>query len=110
VLLDDQDRSLWDRGAIEEATRLTTRALRFGRPGRYVLQAAIALEHSRPTAAETRWDRIVALYSQLAALDPDPVLGARDAAADAYARAHDLAGNAAERAFLERRRSDMTRE
>jgi RNA polymerase sigma-70 factor, ECF subfamily len=154
VLLDDQDRSIWDWRAIEEATRLTTRALRLGPPGRYVLQAAIAVEHSRPTAAGTRWDRIVALYSQLAALDPDPVvelnravaiaqagdvaaglariealspaldgyhyfhaaradllrrLGAREAAADAYARARDLAGNAAERAFLERRRSDMTR-
>ena len=149
VLLDDQDRTRWDWQAIGEATRLTTRALRLGPPGRYVLQAAIAVEHLRArTAADTRWERILALYDRLAALTPDPVvelnraaaiaqagdvpgglaridalacvldgyhyfhaaradllrrLGARDAAADAYARALELAGNAAERAFLARR-------
>jgi RNA polymerase sigma-70 factor (ECF subfamily) len=145
VLLDDQDRARWDWAAIAHATRLTTRALRLGPPGRYVLQAAIAVEH---TATPARWDRIAALYSRLAALAPDPVvelnhaaaiaetgdvagglaridalapaldgyhyfhaaradllrrLGARDAAADAYGRALELAGNAAERAFLARR-------
>jgi RNA polymerase sigma-70 factor, ECF subfamily len=149
VLLDDQDRRLWDAQAIMHATRLTTRALRLGPPGRYVLQAAIAVEHAgAPTAAGTRWDRIATLYGHLAALTPDPVvelnraaaiaqagdvagglaridalaaaldgyhyfhaaradllrrLGARDAAADEYARALELAGNAAERAFLARR-------
>jgi RNA polymerase sigma-70 factor (ECF subfamily) len=153
VLLDDQDRARWDWPEIERATRLAARALRLGSPGRYVLQAAVAVEHSRPTAAQTRWDRIAALYSQLAALAPDPVvelnravaiaqagdvagglaridalspaldgyhyfhaaradllrrLGAREAAAAAYTRARDLAGNAAERAFLERRRLDLT--
>jgi RNA polymerase sigma-70 factor (ECF subfamily) len=149
VLLDEQDRTRWDLQAIGQATRLATRALRLGPPGRYALQAAIALEHSgAPTAADTRWDRIAAYYERLAALTPDPVvelnravaiaqagdvagglariealapsldgyqyfhaaradllrrLDAPDAAADAYARALALAGNAAERAFLARR-------
>ena len=149
VLLDDQDRTLWDQRAIARAMRLTRRALRLGPPGRYVLQAGIAVEHSAaPTPSHTRWPRIAAYYDRLAALTPDPVvelnravaiaqagdvadglagidalapalqsyhyfhaaraellgrLGARDAAADAYGRALDLAGNAAERSFLERR-------
>jgi RNA polymerase sigma-70 factor (ECF subfamily) len=149
VLFDDQDRTRWDWQAIAQATRLTTHALRLGTPGRYALQAAIALEHTRAaTAADTSWERIAVLYDRLAALTPDPVvelnraaaiaqagdvagglaridalacaldgyhyfhaaradllrrLGASDAAADAYARALELAGNAAERAFLARR-------
>jgi RNA polymerase sigma-70 factor (ECF subfamily) len=149
VLLEDQDRARWDADAIERATLLAARALRLGRPGRYVLQAAIALEHANAaTAGDTRWDRIAAYYDRLAALSPDPVvelnravavamggnltgglariealgpaleryhyfhaaradllrrLGADEAAAAAYARALALAGNAAERAFLERR-------
>ena len=45
VLLEDQDRARWDADAIEQATRLAARALRLGPPGRYVLQAAIAVEH-----------------------------------------------------------------
>jgi RNA polymerase sigma-70 factor (ECF subfamily) len=149
VLLEDQDRARWDADAIGQATRIAARALRLGPPGRYVLQAAIAVEHANaPTAASTRWERVVAYYDRLAALAPDPVvelnravalamagdlggglaridalapsleryhyfhaaradllnrLNARDAAAEAYARALDLAGNAAERSFLERR-------
>jgi RNA polymerase sigma-70 factor, ECF subfamily len=75
VLLDDQDRTRWDVQAIGQATRLATRALRLGPPGRYVLQAAIAVEHSgAPTAAHTRWARIAACYDRLAALTPDPVV------------------------------------
>jgi RNA polymerase sigma-70 factor (ECF subfamily) len=149
VLLEDQDRARWDSDAIERATLLAARALRLGPPGRYVLQAAIAVEHANAaTAADTRWDRIAAFYERLAELSPDPVvelnravavamagdlsgglaridalapaleryhyfhaaradllrrLGARAAAQEAYARALALAGNAAERAFLERR-------
>ena len=149
VLLEEQDRARWDAREVTDATRLATRALRLGPPGRYVLQAAIAVEHlCARTAADTRWERIVVLYDRLAALTPDPVvelnraaaiaqtgdvagglaridalapaldgyhyfhaaradllrrLGADTAAADAYARALDLAGNAAERAFLARR-------
>jgi RNA polymerase sigma-70 factor (ECF subfamily) len=141
VLLADQDRSRWDAAAVERATRLAAEALRLGPPGRYALEAAIAVEHLHGPD----WERIAALYSHLAALSPDPVvelnravaialagdlrgglaridalagaldgyhyfhaaradllrrLGERDAAADAYARALALAGNAAERAFL----------
>jgi RNA polymerase sigma-70 factor (ECF subfamily) len=149
VLLPDQDRARWDRSTIARATELAARALRLGPPGRYVLQAAIAVEHSNaPTADATRWDRIAAVYDRLAALAPDPVvelnravaialagdvagglaridalaptlgsyhyfhaaradllrrLDAPEAAAYAYSQALALAGNSAERAFLERR-------
>ncbi|WP_028058942.1 RNA polymerase sigma factor [Candidatus Solirubrobacter pratensis] len=153
VLLEDQDRGRWDADAIERATRLAARALRLGPPARYVLQAAIAVEHvNAADAAATRWDRIAVLYERLAALAPDPVvelnraaaialagdlagglaridalagtldryhyfhaaradllrrLGAREAAADAYARALELAGNAAERELLARRLAEV---
>jgi RNA polymerase sigma-70 factor (ECF subfamily) len=149
VLLPEQDRTLWDRATIARATELAARALRLGPPGRYVLQAAIAVEHvNASTADATRWERIAALYDRLAALTPDLVvelnravaialagdvagglaridalspaldryhyfhaaradllrrLDADEAAAHAYERALELAGNSAERAFLERR-------
>ncbi len=155
VLLEEQDRRLWDADAIARATELATRALRLGPPRRYVLLAAIAVEHANAlSAAATRWDRIAALYDRLAALTADPVVelnravavamagdvagalaridalapaldgyryfhaaradllrrrGAHDAAAQAYARALELAGNAAERDFLERR-LDLTKD
>jgi RNA polymerase sigma-70 factor (ECF subfamily) len=143
VLLSDQDRSRWDAAAIERATRLAARALRHAPPGRYALQAAIAVEHVHGP----RWERIAALYGHLAALAPDPVVelnravatalagdledglrrigalaaeldryhyfhaaradllrraGDQPAASAAYARALELAGNAAEREFLQR--------
>jgi RNA polymerase sigma-70 factor (ECF subfamily) len=86
VLLEDQDRARWDARTIEHATRLATRALQLGPPGRYVLQAAIALEHANaPTAADTRWNRIAAYYSHLAALGPDPVVELNRAVAVAMA-------------------------
>ena len=60
VLLEDQDRSRWDRDAIAEAHRLVDAALRAGPPGRYVLQAAIASLHAQaPGTAETDWAQIV---------------------------------------------------
>ena len=143
VLLEDQDRSRWDAAAIERATRLAARALRLSPRRRYVLEAAIAVEHLHGPD----WDRIATLYGHLAALTPDPVielnravaiamagdledglarvvalapaldryhyfhaargdllrrLGAHSEAAQSYARAVELAGNAAERAFLQR--------
>jgi len=59
VLLEDQDRSLWDRSEIEEGLALVERSLRLGRVGPYVLQAAIAAEHARSIPAErTDWRRI----------------------------------------------------
>jgi RNA polymerase sigma-70 factor (ECF subfamily) len=86
VLLSDQDRSLWDRPTILEATRIATRALGLGPPGRYVLQAAIAVEHANaPRADLTRWDHIAAYYSHLAALAPDPIVELNRAVAIAMA-------------------------
>jgi RNA polymerase sigma-70 factor (ECF subfamily) len=86
VLLDDQDRSRWDAAAIAQATRLTAAALRLGPPGRYVIQAGIAVEHANaPAAAATRWDRIAAYYERLAALGDDPVVELNRAVAIALA-------------------------
>jgi RNA polymerase sigma-70 factor (ECF subfamily) len=94
VLLEAQDRRLWHADEIEQATRIATRALRLGPPGRYVLQAAIAIEHANaPDAAETRWDDITALYARLAALGPDPVVELNRAVA--VAMAGDIAGGLA---------------
>jgi RNA polymerase sigma-70 factor (ECF subfamily) len=70
VLLEDQDRALWNTDRIEEGLRLLERAVALGRPGPYVLQAGIAAAH-----AENRpWTEIVALYDRLAELDPSPVV------------------------------------
>jgi RNA polymerase sigma-70 factor (ECF subfamily) len=94
VLLEEQDRALWDRAAIGRATHLTARALRLGPPGRYVLQAAIAVEHANARRAQdTRWANIAALYSHLAAVTPDPVVELNRAVA--IAMAGDLAGGLA---------------
>jgi RNA polymerase sigma-70 factor (ECF subfamily) len=71
VLLDEQDRGLWDRGQIDEGLAVVERLP----PGFYALQAAIAGEHARaPTAAATDWQRITALYGLLARLAPGPVV------------------------------------
>lgn len=71
VLLADQDRALWDRGMIAEGSRVLGRAVSSGGDGRYVLRAALSAEHARAhDAAATRWDRIVALYDRLLALEP----------------------------------------
>jgi RNA polymerase sigma-70 factor (ECF subfamily) len=94
VLLEDQDRTRWDAAEIEQATRLATTALRLGPPGRYVLQAAIAVEHvNAATAADTRWERIAALYDRLAAVADDPVVELNRAVA--IAMAGDVAGGLA---------------
>jgi RNA polymerase sigma-70 factor, ECF subfamily len=74
VLLEDQDRSRWDRDRIGEGVRLLDRAMRLGPPGTYRLQAAVAALHAvAPTAAATDWRRILALYDRLVALAPSPV-------------------------------------
>ncbi|TWF75897.1 RNA polymerase ECF family sigma subunit [Pseudonocardia hierapolitana] len=153
VLLADQDRGLWDRALVAEGQALVRRCLRRGRPGPYQIQAAVQAVHSdAPTAQATDWRQIVALYDQLLAVAPSPVVAlnravavaevdgpaaglqlvdaldlggyqvfhavradllrrlGRDAEAGAaYAAAIDRAGNAAERAFLERRRSELGR-
>jgi RNA polymerase sigma-70 factor (ECF subfamily) len=75
VLLDAQDRRLWNRKQIEEGTALVERALASRRPGPYTLQAAIAAVHaSSPVAAATDWPQIVALYNVLAQTVPSPVV------------------------------------
>jgi RNA polymerase sigma-70 factor (ECF subfamily) len=74
VRLADQDRSAWDRGAIEDAMGLLARAERMGRPGTYQLQAAILGAHATsPSWEATPWAAIVALYDALIRLEPTPV-------------------------------------
>jgi len=75
VLLDDQNRSLWDRGLMDEGGALVENALATRRFGSYTLQAAIAAVHAEaPTAAATDWDQIVGLYDALLRERPSPVV------------------------------------
>jgi RNA polymerase sigma-70 factor (ECF subfamily) len=75
VALDDQDRSLWDRGRIREGERLLEDALRRRRPGPYQMQAAIAALHATaPSPQETDHAQIAALYGELARCAPSPVV------------------------------------
>lgn len=75
VLLEDQDRSLWDRALIEEGLALVDRVFAGRRVGAYTLQAAIAAVHARAaTAAQTDWNHIVTLYDMLLRLEPSPVV------------------------------------
>ena len=152
ILLEDQDRSLWDRGAIDEGAALLERAAEHRRPGAYQLQATIAGLHCEAERAEdTDWSRIVSAYTALLRHHPTPVVelnraaavamahgpaaglaltealgeeleeylyyhslrarllertSQRAAARRAYARALELARNAAERRFLEGRLAD----
>lgn len=82
VLLDEQDRSLWNRAQIEEGLRLVERALRLHRIGPYQLQAAIAALHAQAaTPQETDWKQIAALYRELSLLQPSAVIALNHAAA-----------------------------
>ena len=82
VLLDDQDRSLWNREQIAEGSALVRRALSSGRFGPYTLQAAIASVHAQAdAAARTDWPQIVALYDVLMRAEPSPVIELNRAAA-----------------------------
>ncbi|MER6438603.1 RNA polymerase sigma factor [Streptomyces sp. NPDC001185] len=75
VTLEDQDRTAWDRAAIDEGAALLETALRRGRPGPYQIQAAIAACHTTAaTAAETDWADIAGLYGELARLVPSAVV------------------------------------
>ena len=75
VLLDDQDRSLWNRALIAEGGTLVERALGSRRFGPYTLQAAIAAVHAEaPSAAATDWPQIVGLYDVLLRAEPSPVV------------------------------------
>jgi RNA polymerase sigma-70 factor, ECF subfamily len=151
VRLAEQDRSLWDRSAIAEGQALVRLCLRLSPPGPYQIQAAINAVHGDAASArDTDWAQIVALYDQLMAVAPSPVvalnravavaevegpeaalglvdeldlggyhlfhairadllrrLGREAEAATAYEAASGLTDNAAERAFLERKRSEL---
>jgi RNA polymerase sigma-70 factor, ECF subfamily len=75
ILLDHQDRALWDRDQIAEGTRLVEQVLSSRRFGPYTIQAAIAAVHAgAPSAADTDWTEIVGLYDVLARADPSPVI------------------------------------
>ncbi|QQO16538.1 RNA polymerase sigma factor [Bradyrhizobium diazoefficiens] len=96
VLLEEQDRMLWDRKQIEEGLRLVDDALRLpGRPQAYAVQAAIAALHARAASfEETDWAQIAGLYEVLLRISPSPVIELNHAAAvsmvDGPARALDL--------------------
>ncbi len=75
ILLENQDRSLWNREQIAEGVALVEKALKTRRFGAYTLQAAIAAVHAEAaSAAETDWQQIVALYNQLVRIQPSPVV------------------------------------
>ena len=75
VLLNEQDRSLWDDEAIAAGDDVLNAALRMGRPGPFQIQAAIAACHAQAArASETDWAEIAALYDQLLAIMPSPVV------------------------------------
>ncbi|MFF5216625.1 RNA polymerase sigma factor [Micromonospora sp. NPDC000442] len=150
VPLAEQDRSSWDRTLITEGHDLVRRCLRRNRPGPYQIQAAISAVHT--DGAATDWRQVLALYDQLLALAPTPIvalnravavaevhgpavalaaladidlpgyhrlpatraellarLGRDTAARAAYDEAMALATNETERAFLQRRRTELTR-
>ena len=82
VLLDDQDRTTWNRGQAAEGARLVERALASRRFGAYTLQAAIAAVHAQsPSPAATDWNEIVGLYDLLLVADPSPVIALNRATA-----------------------------
>jgi RNA polymerase sigma-70 factor, ECF subfamily len=83
VLLDQQDRDLWDREAIARGVAGVERALRMRRPpGRFALQAAIAAVHAEaPSAAATDWPQILGLYDELMRRAPSPVVALNRAVA-----------------------------
>ena len=86
VLLEDQDRTLWDRGKIDEGRRVLERALSRRRPGPYQLQAAIAALHAEAAAPDqTDWAQIAAIYGELAREDPSPIVELNRAVAVAMA-------------------------
>jgi RNA polymerase sigma-70 factor (ECF subfamily) len=106
VLLDDQDRSLWNHDLITEGLALVEKALLSRRFGPYTLQAAIAAVHAQaPDAAATDWEEIVGLYDVLLRAEPSPVIELNRAVAVAM-RDGPLAGLALIDAIL--RRGDLS--
>jgi RNA polymerase sigma-70 factor (ECF subfamily) len=86
IPLEDQDRTSWDRGQIDEGIAILERALRRQRPGVYQVQAAIAACHAEaPVAEATDWPQIALLYGELAHLAPGPIVELNRAVAVAMA-------------------------
>ena len=82
VPLGEQDRAGWDRALIAEGHGLVRECLAINRPGRYQILAAINAVHTdAPTAADTDWSQVVALYDQLTRLDPSPIVALNRAVA-----------------------------
>lgn len=82
VPLDEQDRAGWDRALIAEGHALVRECLAINRPGRYQILAAINAVHTdAPTAPDTDWSQVVALYDQLSRLDPSPIVALNRAVA-----------------------------
>lgn len=82
VLLEDQDRSLWDQEAIARGTTLLEKALAMHRPGPYQIQAAISALHAEASDyAETDWPQIILLYNELYKMQPTPIVGLNRAVA-----------------------------
>ena len=101
VLLEDQDRTMWNRRMIAEGLALVDKAIRHGAPGPYLVQAAIAALHARAArASDTDWAEIELLYGTLERIQPSPVVTLNRAvavfkargAAEAFAMIEPLAG------------------
>jgi RNA polymerase sigma-70 factor (ECF subfamily) len=91
VVLEDQDRSLWNQDQIAEALPLVRQAIR-GEPGPFAIQAAIAAEHCRAARPEdTNWHEIVRLYDLLEQLQPSPIISLNRAVAVAMAEGPEIA-------------------
>jgi RNA polymerase sigma-70 factor, ECF subfamily len=91
VVMEHQDRRLWDRAAIDEAEALLATAMRRRSVGTYQLQAAIAVTHdAAPTWEATDWRQIADLYGVLAAMDPSPVVELNRAVAIGFADGFDF--------------------
>jgi RNA polymerase sigma-70 factor, ECF subfamily len=107
VLLEEQDRSLWDRKQISEGVRLVEEALSMpGRPESYAVQAAIAALHAQaPSYQDTDWPQIAGLYAVLMRISPSPVIELNHAAVvsmvDGPARALELVDALAARGKLD---------
>jgi RNA polymerase sigma-70 factor, ECF subfamily len=92
VLLADQDRERWDRELIAEGQDIVRQCLRRNQPGPYQIQAAINAVHSdAPTASDTDWEQVLALYDQLLSLAPTPVVALNRAVAVAEVEGPDAA-------------------
>jgi RNA polymerase sigma-70 factor, ECF subfamily len=90
ILLENQDRALWDRRRIDEGLRVLDRALAFASPGPYQLQAAVAALHAQSqTADDTDWVQIAALYAELERTTGSPVVTLNRAVAVAMAEGYE---------------------